>query len=122
MKHFVGMKKEQGLVATVSNFNRWFGDAESEDLRKVWLHVVCCMAQHRFLMNLRRISKLQKRQISQRYDMHLDKILSKLIMSVSEAENATRGCQEDASARHCATVTDSTCRCADKIASGVSGG
>jgi len=34
MKHFVGMKKEQGLVATVSNFNRWFGDAESEDLRK----------------------------------------------------------------------------------------
>jgi hypothetical protein len=45
MKHFVGVKKEQGLVAALSDFNRWFGDAESENLRKVWLRVVPCVVQ-----------------------------------------------------------------------------
>jgi hypothetical protein len=52
MKHFVGMKKEQGMVATLFDFNRWFGDAESKDLRKVWFCVVFRVARHRLLLNL----------------------------------------------------------------------
>jgi hypothetical protein len=35
MKHFVGMKKEEGKVATMVDFNRWFSDAQTDDLQKV---------------------------------------------------------------------------------------
>jgi hypothetical protein len=41
MKHFVGMKKEEGKVATMVDFNRWFSDAQTDDLRKVWPHTSC---------------------------------------------------------------------------------